>query len=214
LNNDQKRHFFLYLREEFDDKILKMKNIAVFVSGSGSNAENLFRHFENSDTARVKVMFSNKPDIYALERAKNLGLEAIVFGREEFSSGKVLDRLKEKEIDYVVLAGFLQLMPETITRAYAGRILNIHPALLPKYGGKGMYGERVHRAVIEAGEKESGITIHRVNEKYDDGDIVFQVKVPVTVDDTPESLATKIHELEYKHFPRVVADEIEKMLSS
>lgn len=187
-----------------------MKRIAVFASGSGSNAENLFNHFEGSEAGRVEVMFANRPDIYALERAKKLGLEAVVFNREEFQSGKVLDELKKRNIDYIVLAGFLWLMPQEIVRAYAGRILNIHPALLPKYGGKGMYGERVHRAVIEARERESGITIHRVNERYDEGDIVFQARVPVAPDDTPESLAAKIHALEYEYFPKIVEQEIEK----
>ena len=187
-----------------------MKNIAVFVSGSGSNAENLFKHFERSETARITAMFANRPDIYALERARRLGLEAVVFTKEDFSSGKVLDELKARKIDYIVLAGFLWLMPPAITRAYEGRILNIHPALLPKYGGKGMYGDRVHRAVIDAGERESGITIHRVNEKYDDGDTVFQARVPVAPDDTPETLAAKIHELEYEYFPREVEKEIKK----
>ncbi len=185
-----------------------MKKIAVFVSGSGSNAENLFRHFECSDAARVEVMFANRPDIYALERAKKLGLEAVVFDRDELNSGKVLDELGRRGIDYIVLAGFLWLMPAGIIRAYEGRILNIHPALLPRYGGKGMYGERVHRAVIEAGEAESGITIHRVNEQYDDGGIVFQAKVAVAPDDTPESLAAKIHALEYEYFPKVVEEEV------
>jgi phosphoribosylglycinamide formyltransferase-1 len=190
---------------------MKMKNIAVFVSGSGSNAENLFRHFEHSDLARVTVMLANKPDIFALERARNLGLEAVVFNKEEFHSGKVLGILKERKIDYLVLAGFLWLLPEEIIRAYEGRILNIHPALLPKHGGKGMYGDRVHRAVIEAGEVESGITIHQVNEQYDSGSIVFQAKVSVTEADTPETLAAKIHKLEYRYFPEVVEREIAKM---
>jgi phosphoribosylglycinamide formyltransferase-1 len=201
---------FLYLCENFGYKFLKMKNIAVFVSGSGSNAENLFRHFENSDTARVTVLFANRPDIYALERAGRLGLEAVVFDKNELQSGKVFDELRKRQIDYIVLAGFLWLMPPPVIRAYEGRILNIHPALLPRYGGKGMYGERVHRAVIEAGERESGITIHHVNEKYDDGDIVFQAKVPVAPNDTPESLAARIHELEYEHFPKIVELEILK----
>ena len=154
-------------------------------------------------------MLSNKPDAYALTRAERLGLEAIVFGRDDFrDSDRVLNELKKRNIDYIVLAGFLWLIPDSLTRAYRGRILNIHPALLPGYGGKGMYGDRVHRAVIEAGEKESGITIHQVNEKYDSGDIVFQAKVPVAPDDTPESLAAKIHELEYEWFPKIVEQEI------
>jgi len=189
-----------------------MKNIAVFVSGSGSNAENLFRFFEGSQIARVTVLFANKPDIYALTRAKNLGLESVVFDRSDFrDSDRVLNELKKRDIDYIVLAGFLWLMPDSITREYAGRILNIHPALLPKYGGKGMYGGHVHKAVIEAGEQESGITIHQVNEKYDSGDVVFQAKVMVTPEDTPDSLAAKIHELEYEFFPQIVEQEIRKL---
>ena len=188
-----------------------MKNIAVFVSGSGSNAENLYRYFEHSPVARVTVMLSNKPDAYALVRANNLGLESIVFARDDFrNSDRVLDELKKRGVDYIVLAGFLWLVPDNLIRAYRGRILNIHPALLPKYGGKGMYGENVHRAVIEAGEKESGITIHQVNEKYDSGDIVFQAKVELTSDDTPESCAAKIHALEYEYFPKIVEQEILK----
>lgn len=158
-------------------------------------------------------MLANKPDIYALTRAENLGLESVVFDRDDFrNSDRVLNELKKRGIDYIVLAGFLWLIPANLTEAYRGRILNIHPALLPKYGGKGMYGDNVHRAVIEAGEKESGITIHHVNEKYDSGDIVFQAKVPVTPDDTPESLAAKIHELEYEYFPKIVEQEILKKL--
>ena len=188
-----------------------MKNIAVFVSGSGSNAENLFTYFSGSDVAKVNVLFSNKKEAYALDRAERLGLEAIVFDRDDFYySSRVLDELKNRKIDYIVLAGFLWLLPAELIAAYPGRILNIHPALLPKYGGKGMYGDRVHRAVIEAGETESGITIHRVNEQYDSGDIVFQATVAVTPEDTPESLATKIHELEYEHFPKIVEQEISK----
>jgi phosphoribosylglycinamide formyltransferase-1 len=186
-----------------------MKNIAVFVSGSGSNAENLFHYFESSDTARVTVMLANRPDIYALTRAQRLGLEAVVFTREEFKSPDgVLKILKDKDIDYIVLAGFLWLVPPVLIEAYSGRILNIHPALLPNYGGKGMYGDAVHRAVIAAGEQESGITIHRVNEQYDSGDILFQARVPLTAEDTPESCAAKVHELEYAHFPRIVEEEI------
>ena len=189
-----------------------MKKIAVFASGSGSNAENIFRYFENSDAARVTVMLANRPDIYALTRARNLGLDAVVFDRDDFYvSGRVLGELKARGIDYIVLAGFLWLIPETLIEAYPGRILNVHPALLPKFGGKGMYGDRVHRAVIEGGETESGITIHHVNGQYDSGDIVFQAKVEVAPDDTPESLAAKIHALEYEYFPKIVEQEIQKL---
>ena len=189
-----------------------MINIAVFVSGSGSNAESLFRYFQESSAARVTLMVSNRSDAYALTRAANLGLESIVFTRDEFREpDRVLNELIKRNIDYIVLAGFLMLIPDSITQAYAGRILNIHPALLPKYGGKGMYGDRVHRAVMEAGEKESGITIHQVNEVYDSGDIIFQAKVVLTAEDTPESCAAKVHELEYAYFPKIVEAEILKL---
>lgn len=188
-----------------------MKNIAVFVSGSGSNAENLFKYFEKSSSGRVTVMFSNKKDAYALTRAERLGLEAMTFGREDFyNSNRILDQLNERKIDYIVLAGFLWLLPENLIKAYAGRIINVHPALLPKYGGKGMYGDRVHKAVVEAGEHESGITIHHVNEVYDSGDTIFQAKTEVSPEDTPESLAQKIHALEYEYFPKIVEQEILK----
>ncbi|MCD8185829.1 MAG: phosphoribosylglycinamide formyltransferase [Rikenellaceae bacterium] len=189
-----------------------MKNIAVFVSGSGSNAENLFRYFEHSSAARVTFLVSSRREAYALTRAANLGLDAAVFFREQLRDPEfALQELKRRGIDYIVLAGFLALVPETIIRAYAGRILNIHPALLPKFGGKGMYGEHVHRAVIEAGERQSGITIHRVNEAYDSGRILFQAAVDVDPDDTPQSLASKIHALEYLHFPKIVEAEILKL---
>jgi len=189
-----------------------MKNIAVFVSGSGSNAENLFRYFQDSSAAHVTLMVSNRSDAYALTRAANLGLKSVVFTRDEFrEEDKVLEVLQKHRIDYIVLAGFLMLIPVSITKAYAGRILNIHPALLPKYGGKGMYGDHVHRAVITAGEKESGITIHQVNEVYDSGDIIFQAKVELTPEDTPESCAAKVHELEYAYFPKIVEAEILKL---
>lgn len=189
-----------------------MKNIAVFASGSGTNAENLIRYFERSDTARVTLLLSNKPEAYALIRARKLGVPARVFGRDDFyGSDRVLEKLREARIDYVVLAGFLWLVPPAIVDAYRGRIVNIHPALLPGYGGKGMYGGRVHEAVIAAGERESGITIHRVNEVFDSGDTLFQARVAVEPGDTPESLAAKVHELEYKHFPSVVEAEIRKL---
>lgn len=186
---------------------LNMNNIAVFASGSGTNAENLIRFFRPGTIADVKLVLCNKPGAGVLERARNLDVETVLFDREElYHSDRVMDKLKEYEIDLVVLAGFLWLVPEKLVRAFPGAIVNIHPALLPKYGGKGMYGNRVHQAVIENGEKESGITIHYVNEKYDEGNIIFQAKCPVAENETPESLAKKIHALEYEHFPRVVRE--------
>ncbi len=189
-----------------------MKNIAIFASGSGSNAEQIIRHFERSPLARVAVVLANRPDAYVLERAERLDVPAEVFDRDDFYvNGRVDALLQKYAVDYIVLAGFLWLVPAGLVRDYPGRIVNIHPALLPKYGGKGMYGDRVHRAVIEAGERESGITIHRVNEVYDSGDILLQEKVEVAPDDTPDTLAAKIHTLEHKFFPLVVEREISKI---
>lgn len=183
-----------------------MTNIAIFASGSGTNAEAIMTHFADSAAGRVALLLSNRADAFALTRAERFGVPATVFSREEFldPAGRVARLLQEYRIDFIVLAGFLWLVPEFLTTAYAGRIVNIHPALLPKFGGKGMYGDRVHRAVIEAGERQSGITIHRVNERYDSGDTLFQATVAVEADDTPESLAAKIHELEHRHFPAVI----------
>lgn len=190
-----------------------MKNIAVFASGSGTNAENIIRHFSASPAARVTLLVADNPDAYALVRAAGLGVPGIVIPRAEFRSGgaRAMEALAEHRIDYIVLAGFLSLVPLSIIDAYRGRIVNVHPALLPAYGGKGMYGDRVHRAVVENGERESGITIHHVNEVYDSGDIIAQYRVAVAPDDTPETLAAKIHELEYRYFPEVIARKIEKL---
>ncbi|MDR1021711.1 MAG: phosphoribosylglycinamide formyltransferase [Prevotellaceae bacterium] len=184
-----------------------MKNIAIFASGSGTNAENLIRHFNGKEQARacVKALFSNKPEAYALTRAAKLGVPAQVFGRSDlYSSNLILDELRRQSIDLIVLAGFLWLMPESIVSAFRRRIVNIHPALLPKYGGKGMYGMNVHRAVKAAGERETGITIHYVNAEYDRGDAIFQATCPVLASDTADDIAAKIHLLEQEHFPKIV----------
>ena len=189
-----------------------MKNIAIFASGSGTNAENLIRFFRTSTYGRVKLVLSNRPDAGVLERAQSLDVEAVVFNREQFyQSRDILDMLVERSIDYVVLAGFLWLVPEYLLEPFENRMINVHPALLPKYGGKGMYGHHVHAAVIENREEESGITIHRVNQKYDDGSIVFQARCKVEEGDTPESLAQRIHQLEYEHFPVVVENLLKEI---
>lgn len=186
-----------------------MKKIAIFASGSGTNAQNIIDWFSNNDTVFIDSVFSNKADAYVLERAKNAGVEAFIFGRNEFyESDQVINILKSRNIDMVVLAGFLWLIPEKMISNFT--IINIHPALLPKYGGKGMYGIAVHKAVILNGEKESGITIHYVNEKYDDGQIIFQATCEVVKGDTPEDVAQKVHHLEYAYFPRI----IEQVLSN
>jgi phosphoribosylglycinamide formyltransferase-1 len=182
-----------------------MKNIAIFASGSGTNAENIIRFFRTDRSGRVKLVLTNNPKAGVIQRAQSNDIETFVFGREQlYESGEVLDLLKQRAIDFVVLAGFLWLVPLSILKAFENKIVNIHPALLPKYGGKGMYGKHVHQAVIANEEKQSGITIHFVNQRYDEGDIIFQASCPVERDDTPESLASRIHQLEYEHFPPVV----------
>ena len=188
-------------------------NIAIFASGSGSNAENITQHLSSPQNIgagiKVALILSNKADAYVLERAHRLGVELVVFSKREMEESSIVDTiLEEHRIDFVILAGFLLKFPERLVRRYQNRIINIHPALLPKYGGKGMYGERVHQAVIAAKERESGITIHLVNEVYDNGPHLFQAKCNITEDDTPETLAAKIHQLEALHFPSVVFDYI------
>lgn len=193
-----------------NDNYHKMRNIAIMASGSGTNAENIIKYFSNKNIAKVTLVLSNKRKALVLKRAEALDVESCFFEHDDlYCSGRVLDILLENRIDFIVLAGFLLLIPENILDTYKKRIINIHPALLPRYGGMGMYGERVHKAVIDNGDRESGITIHYVNEKYDEGDIIFQARCTVDPDDTPESLATRIHALEYKHYPVI----IEKLIS-
>ena len=183
----------------------KKIRLAIFASGSGTNTESIIKYFENDENVEVSSVFTNNPNAYVITRAKNHYIPVFTFTREDFyKSNKVMDILYDQGADYIILAGFLWLVPSHIVNAFENRILNIHPALLPAYGGKGMYGENVHKAVCENGEPETGITIHKVNEKYDDGDIVFQEKVILSRDDTPESIARKVHELEYAHYPRVI----------
>jgi phosphoribosylglycinamide formyltransferase-1 len=179
--------------------------IAVFASGNGSNAQRLAEFYHQDGSAGISVIYSNKHDAYVLERARLLGIPSVVFNRHTFyNTDDLLKDLQMRSIDWIVLAGFLWLMPDYLLKAYKGRVVNIHPALLPKYGGKGMYGMKVHEAVIAAGEKESGISIHYVNEHYDEGQIIFQARCAVEKTDTPETLAKKIHALEYEHYPEIV----------
>jgi len=189
-----------------------MKNIAIFASGGGSNAENIIRYFSTKKSAKVTLVLSNNRHAFVLKRVELLNVKSIFFDREEFyKSDKIIDILLEEKIDLIVLAGFLWLVPDNIINRYADRIVNIHPALLPAYGGKGMYGDAVHKAVIENREKESGITIHFVNNEYDKGAIIFQAQCVVEPHDDYASLADKIHSLEYEHFPRVIEEIINKM---
>ena len=185
-----------------------MINLAIFASGNGSNAENIIRHFEDNSYIKVALVISNNYDAYVHTRAKQLGIETVTFSKSSFDTGEsVLDVLRQYHIDFVVLAGFMLRIPRLLIDAYPRKIVNIHPALLPKYGGKGMYGNHVHKAVVSAHEVESGITIHYLNENYDEGDIIFQAKCTINPEDTYEDVAKKVHALEYEYYPLVI-DEI------
>lgn len=184
-----------------------MNKIAIFASGSGTNAQNIADYFKNHQNIKISCVLSNKPDAFVLKRFENTDIETFIFNKNDFyESEKVLDYLKSKEIDFIVLAGFLWLVPSNLTKNYKDKIINIHPALLPKYGGKGMYGMNVHKAVVEAGDAESGISIHYVNEKYDEGSIIYQAKCKIDANDTPDDVAQKVHTLEYEHFPRIIEE--------
>lgn len=190
-------------------KLLKMKNIAIFASGNGSNAENIVSYFANHSSIRVKCFLCNNKNAGVIKRAERLNIPCLIFSREELNNSTlVMDYLKLHDIYYIVLGGFLWLLPPSITDTYGDRIVNIHPSLLPKYGGKGMYGNKVHKAVIEAKDTISGITIHRINDKYDDGAIVCQKSCPVMPEDTPDTLASRVHALEYEWFPKVIEEDI------
>ena len=182
-----------------------MTRIVILASGSGSNAERIIEYFSGNKSISFPFIVYNKEDAYVKERAKRLGIPSIYLSKKEITqTNTLLNTLKENQIDWIVLAGFLLLIPPSIIQAYNGRIINIHPALLPNYGGKGMYGMWVHEAVIANKETESGITIHYVNEKYDEGNIIFQAKCAIDKNDTPEVLAAKIHLLEHEYFPKVI----------
>ena len=183
---------------------LQKHRLAIFASGSGSNAENIARYFAGRADVEVVLFLSNKKDAYVLERGKKLNIASYYFEKSDMEEGDILQLLQENQVSFIVLAGYLQKIPSDIIKAYPDKIVNIHPALLPKFGGKGMYGERVHETVIQAGEKESGITIHYVNEHYDQGNIIFQASCPVLASDTPSELALRVHELEYLHYPRII----------
>ena len=185
------------------------KKIVLFASGSGTNAENIIKYFQKKDKAEVVALFSNKISAKALKRAHDLSVKTLHFDRESFYHSKdVLNVLKDLQPDLIVLAGFLWIFPEPILKEFPNKVINIHPALLPKYGGKGMYGMKVHDAVIADKEMETGISIHYVNEKFDEGELIFQKTVPVETADTAEDIAAKVHELEYEFYPKV----IEKLL--
>ncbi len=188
----------------------KVKRIAIFASGNGTNAKLLIEHFESHRAAQVTLLVCNKAEAGAVRIAQEHGVETLIISREEFfSDSSIVKKLLERGIDFIVLAGFLWLIPLPIISAFPSRIINIHPALLPKFGGKGMYGKKVHESVLESGEKESGITIHFVNENFDEGNPIAQFSCPVFPNDNPESLAKRVQELEHGHF----AEVLEKILN-
>lgn len=185
--------------------------IAIFASGSGTNAENIIRYFTEKPQIQIALVLTNKPDAYVLERAHKLNVPTCICTKPDFlQDGKVLSVLRKYEIDFIILAGFLLKVPDELIHEFPSRIVNIHPALLPKYGGKGMYGDKVHEAVVAAGETESGITIHYINEHYDEGNIIFQTSCQVSPEDTPHDVASKVHALEYKYYPIVIEDLLQR----
>ena len=187
-----------------------MKRLSIFVSGGGTNLQRIAEYFAENPDVEIANVICNNPNAYAIERAKNLGIPCKIISRAEFKSEDFSKELMEQNIDLIVLAGFLWLVPQHLIEAFPNKIINIHPALLPKYGGKGFYGEHVHEAVVAAKEEFSGITIHYVNECYDSGAIIFQAKVALEEGETADSLAAKIHKLEYQHYTEVIEELIKK----
>ena len=183
---------------------MSMKRIALLASGSGSNVENIVRYFAGKKEWEFPVILSNKAEAYVHERAKNLKIPSFTVPKSGFERGDALRLLQEYNVDFIVLAGFLLKIPANLLQAYPNKIINIHPALLPKYGGKGMYGKHVHEAVVAHRETETGITIHYVDENYDEGRIIFQARCDVLPADTPEDVAAKVHVLEYRYFPEII----------
>ncbi|TBO41154.1 phosphoribosylglycinamide formyltransferase [Pedobacter kyonggii] len=188
------------------------KRIAIFASGSGSNAQKLMEHFKRSNEIEISLVLTNNADAYVLQRADNFEIPTHIFDKNEFyKTEEVIDLLKNLEIDFVVLAGFLWLIPKNLIHAYPGRIVNIHPAILPKFGGKGMYGDHVHNAVMAAGETEGGITIHYVNENYDEGEYIYQARYRIDKNDNLEMVKFKGQQLEHQHYPRIVETIVKKI---
>jgi len=185
--------------------VLAMTRIAIFASGAGSNAARIIKYFQNHETTGIALIICNNPEAGVLSVASSANIPALLIEKERFFTGDgYVSELQSAAIDFIVLAGFLWKIPQTVIDAFPDAIINIHPALLPNYGGRGMYGLKVHAAVIAAGDKESGITIHYIDEHYDNGDIIFQDKCAVSQSDTPETLAAKVHQLEHHHYPRVI----------
>lgn len=190
---------------------MTQKRLAIFASGSGSNAEKIAEYFKNHPNIEISLILSNNPQAGVIARARKFQIPVVLFDKKMFyDTNRVIELLQNQYIDLVVLAGFMMLIPEAMVQAFPNKIINIHPALLPKYGGKGMYGHFVHEAVVAAQESESGITIHYVNEHYDEGTIIFQASCPVSPTDTPEDVAKKVQVLEHQHFPEVVEQVLEQ----
>jgi phosphoribosylglycinamide formyltransferase 1 len=190
------------------------KRIAIFASGSGSNAQKIMEHFKKHNDAEVAIVLTNNPEAYVLQRADNFEIPTHIFGKEEFyNSDSIVDLLKNLQTDIIVLAGFLWLIPDNLLKAFPNKIINIHPALLPKYGGKGMYGDRVHKTILANGDEESGITIHFVNEKFDEGEVIHQSRFRIEKGDDLEMIKFKGQQLEHLHYPRVVEQLLRKMKS-
>lgn len=186
--------------------------IAIFASGSGSNAQKILEHFKYHDQGEVVLILTNNPQAYILQRADNFEIPSHVFSRQElYHTDEVIKLLKSMEVDLIVLAGFLWLVPASLLKAFPNQIINIHPALLPKYGGKGMYGDNVHKAVLANGETESGITIHFVNEHFDEGETIYQAKFKIEPADTLDSIKLKGQQLEHQHFPKVIEGLLKKV---
>ena len=185
-----------------------MKRLAIFASGSGTNAEKICEYFSDRHDVEVSLIFTNNPMAGVIKRACKLQIPVVFFDKKTFyETGKIPQILQNESIDLIILAGFMMLVPPVLVQAFPNKMINIHPALLPKYGGKGMYGQFVHEAVVQAKETQSGITIHYVNEHYDEGNIIFQAACAVEPTDTAEDVANKVHALEHAHYPRVI-DEI------
>jgi len=190
------------------------KRIAIFASGSGSNAQKIMEHFKKHTDAEVVIVLTNNPEAYVLQRADNFEIPSHVFDKYEFyKTNSVVDLLKNLNIDLIVLAGFMWLVPQNLLKAFPNKIINIHPALLPKYGGQGMYGDRVHRAILDAHEEESGISIHFVNENFDEGEIIHQSRFKIEAGDDLEMIKFKGQQLEHLHYPKVVEQLLKKMKS-
>ena len=186
-----------------------MKKIAILASGEGTNAEQIIKHFASNNIAKTTVVLTNNPQAGVIHRAKSLHVPVEILTPKEFKEGKAIELLRNYQVEFIVLAGFLLHIPNNILDNYPNKIVNIHPSLLPKFGGKGMYGKYVHEAVLASNESESGITIHYVNEHYDEGNIILQIQCPVIPNDTPKTLADRVHQLEYKYYP----DTIERILN-